>query len=186
VEFGFSPYRKSGYQYQHAKIAPCSSWRFCQTLSAVSQITQFHFPLCPVLENGVRKRHEKKNSKELPTRQMVFDSPPDEKSSPNENHNPIHEMDDDRKPRPTARMVPVRGPPLNRSAAFSVHVSEYWKHRCQATLPLPHLGILFRNFVNQIYVAVKAAGKSRTVFGSALGAEHDQNHIPHAIPVVSA
>src|SRR5467141_198654 len=26
----------------------------------------------------------------------------------------------------------------------------------------------------------------RTVFGSAFGAEHDQNHIPHAIPAVSA
>ena len=40
--------------------------------------------------------------------------------------------------------------------------------------------------MNQIYVAVRAAGKSRTVFGSAFGAEHDQNHIPHAIPAVSA
>jgi len=53
-------------------------------------------------------------------------------------------------------------------------------------LPLPHTGILFRNFVNQIYVAVRAAGKSRAVFDSAFGAEHDQNHIPHAIPAVSA
>jgi len=26
---------------------------------------------------------------------MVFDGPPDEKSSPNQNYNPIHEMDDD-------------------------------------------------------------------------------------------
>ena len=40
--------------------------------------------------------------------------------------------------------------------------------------------------MNQIYVAVRAVGKSRTVFGSAFGAEHDQNHIPHAIPAVSA
>ncbi len=38
--------------------------------------------------------------------------------------------------------------------------------------------------MNQIYVAVRAAGKSRTVFGSAF-AEHDQNHIPHAIPAAS-
>jgi hypothetical protein len=44
---------------------------------------------------------------------------------------------------------------------------------------------LFRNFLNQIYVAVRTAGKSRTVFGSAFGAEHNQNHIPHAIPSVS-
>jgi hypothetical protein len=69
--------------------------RHLDTLSVVSQITQFYFPLCPGLENGVRKRHEQKNSKELPTRQMVFDGPPDEKSSPNQNYNPIHEMDDD-------------------------------------------------------------------------------------------
>ena len=117
---------------------------------------------------------------------MVFDAPPDEKSSPNQNHNPIHEMDDDRKPRPAASMVSVRGPPLNRFAAFSVHVSECWKHRGRVTLPLPHASILFRNFVNQIYVTVRAAGKSRTVFGSALGAEHDQNHILHTIPSVSA
>jgi hypothetical protein len=65
------------------------------TLRPFSQITQFHFPFCPVLENGVRKRQEEKNSKELPTRQMVFNSPPDEKSSTNQNHNPVHEMDDD-------------------------------------------------------------------------------------------
>jgi len=69
--------------------------RHLDTLSVVSQITQFYFPLCPVLENGVRKRHEQKNSKELPARQMVFGSPPDEETSPKQNHNPIDEMDGD-------------------------------------------------------------------------------------------
>jgi hypothetical protein len=95
----FSAFEINGYVapllYQQAGIAPRSSWRFCETLFAVSQITQFHFPFCPVLKNGVWKRHEQKNSEELPTRQMVFGGPPDEKTSPNQNHNPIHEMDND-------------------------------------------------------------------------------------------
>jgi hypothetical protein len=77
------------------EIAPCSSGWFWQTLSAVSQITHFDFPLRPVLQNGVGQRHGQKNTKELPTRQMVFASSPDEKSSSNQNHNPIHGMDDD-------------------------------------------------------------------------------------------
>ena len=38
-----------------------SSRRFCQTLSAVSQITQFDFPLCPAPENGVRKSQHRLN-----------------------------------------------------------------------------------------------------------------------------
>jgi hypothetical protein len=94
-----SAFRINGYvaplPYQQAGIAPGSSWRFCQTLFAVSQIAQFHFPFCPVLENGIRKQHKQSDSIGLPTRQMVFDGPPDEKTSPNQNHNPIHEMDDD-------------------------------------------------------------------------------------------
>jgi len=53
-------------------------------------------------------------------------------------------------------------------------------------LPLPHAGILLRDFVNQIHVAVGAVVKSRTVFGSAFRAEHDRNGIPHAIRFVSA
>jgi hypothetical protein len=51
---------------------------------------------------------------------------------------------------------------------------------------LRHTGILCRNFVDQIYVAVGAASKSSTVFGAAFGAEHDQDHITQAIAAVSA
>src|SRR5664279_3390666 len=38
-----------------------------------------------------------------------------------------------------------------------------------------------RNFINQFYVTVKAAGKSRTVFGSAFWAEHERNRTPDAL-----
>ena len=59
-------------------------------------------------------------------------------------------------------------------------------YRRRATLRLPHTSVLSRNFVNQFYVTVRAAGKSRTVFGSAVGAEHDHNGIPQASSTVSA
>jgi len=74
---------------------------------------------------------------------------------------------------------------MNRTAAFSVYVSECWKHRRRVAFPFICTRIPLRNFVNQIYAAIRAAGKSRAVFGPAFGAEHDHNHIPHAIPAVS-
>ena len=36
-----------------------------------------------------------KKTQELPARQMVFASPPDEETSPKQNHNPIDDMDGD-------------------------------------------------------------------------------------------
>jgi len=46
-------------------------------------------------------------------------------------------------------------------------------------------GALVRNFVNQFYVTGRAAGKSRTVFSSAFGAEHAHNGIPQVISTVT-
>jgi hypothetical protein len=58
----------------------------------------------------------------------VFDSPPDEKNSSKQNHDPIHKMDGNRRPRPNASLSFVDGPLVNCLVALFKHVFDCGQH----------------------------------------------------------
>src|ERR1043166_3214459 len=99
---------------------------------------------------------------------MVLTTPQDEQGNSTEDQNPIHEMGSDGKPGPDSGLPSVGRPPADRPAGVLERGSGAVRsHPCPVVLRHSRTDLRFRTLVNQLDVAVAAAGKSRAVFGSA-------------------